>query len=404
MNEASFYRTRAALSARRAGTRAVSGARRHVQSSMEPDARAARYRRIQLGLGVANLAIGVAWLVALVVMHVGRTLDAVAAGIDGAWWWRVAFVAGGIGLGRALLALPLGWVRGYVLPRRFGLLHQSVSSWIGDRLKAAALGAIVGLGLVEVTYALLRATRLWWLYGAAFVSIVSVVIAIVFPIWVVPLFYRGKRLDDPALRERVVALARRAGITVVDAWVLDQSRKSRTANAGLTGLGRTRRIILFDTLVTEFPPDEIEAVLAHELGHHVHRDVWRGMALHSILSLVAFGVAALVLGQTLGRLGLDGRADPAGLPWLVLLLGAVGFATVPVANFVSRIFERQADDFALATTGDLEAFVGAMERLASLNLAERRPPRWLEILLHSHPSIERRIAHARRALTPAPAR
>jgi Zn-dependent protease with chaperone function len=404
MNEASFYRTcTAAVRASHRRRQPGSPVAGNVQSGMETDTRAARYRRIQLGLGAANVAVGVAWLVTLVVVHFGRTLDAVAAGIGGAWWWRVAFVAGAVGAGRALLGVPFGWVRGYVLPRRFGLLHQPVSSWIGDRLKAAALGAMLGLALVETTYALLRATSLWWLYGAALVSIVSIVIAVVFPIWIVPLFYRGRRLDDPALRERVVALARRAGITIVDAWVLDQSRKSRTANAALTGLGRTRRIILFDTLVTQFPPDEIEVILAHELGHHVHRDVWRGLALHSMLSLIAFGVAAVVLGRTMGRLGLEGPGDPAGLPWLALVLGAVGFATVPVVNLVSRIFERQADDFALATTGDVDAFVGAMERLAVLNLAERRPPRLLEILLHSHPSIEQRIAHARRRPTPVPA-
>jgi STE24 endopeptidase len=367
---------------------------------MGTDAQAVRYHRIQLGLRTVDFAIGAAWLIVLVVANAGRTLDAVAGNISRAWWWRVAIIAAAVGVGRAVLGLPLGWIRGYVLPRRFGLLHQSWSSWLGDRLKAAALGSLLGLGLVEVMYALLRATPVWWLYGAAFVTLVSVVIAVVFPIWIVPLFYRGRRLDDPTLRERVLALARRAGITVVDVWVLDQSRKSRTANAGLTGLGRTRRIILFDTLVTDFPPPEIESVLAHELGHHVHRDVWRGLGLHAILSLVGFGVAAFVLGQSAGVLGFDGPGDPAGLPWLILVLGALGVTTVPLANFVSRIFERQADDFALETTGNVAAFVGAMERLAALNLAERRPPRIVEVLFHSHPSIERRIAHAARWLTP----
>jgi STE24 endopeptidase len=148
-----------------------------------------------------------------------------------------------------------------------------------------------------------------------------------------------------------------------------------------------------------FAPREIEAVLAHELGHHVHRDMWRGLAAQGALTLVSFAAASIALMAGVGRLGLRDVADPAGLPWLALVVGAVGFVAVPLGNAYSRWIERRADDFALRLTRDPESFIGAMERLAGLNLAERRPHRLKELVLYSHPAIDRRIERARRPVT-----
>jgi STE24 endopeptidase len=220
-------------------------------------------------------------------------------------------------------------------------------------------------------------------------------LAMVVPVWIVPLFYRLTPLEDAALRARLMAVAARAGVAVVGVWVADQSKKSRTANAALTGIGRTRRIILFDTLIAHFTPAEIESVLAHELGHHVHGDIRRGLLAQGLLTLVTFWVADRLLRVGVGALGLDGPADPAGLPWLALVLTVLGLVAAPLANGFSRWIERQADDFALAMAGEPDAFIGAMERLAALNLAERRPHRLKELLLYSHPAIDRRIARAR---------
>ena len=164
--------------------------------------------------------------------------------------------------------------------------------------------------------------------------------------------------------------------------------------AAVVGLGRTRRIILFDTLLAEFSPEEIESVLAHELGHHAHGDMRRGLLVNGALTLVTAWLAALALDGGVGILGLAGPADPAGLPWLALVALVLGLLQMPLANGFSRWIERQADDFALATTGNASAFVGAMERLAGLNLAERRPSRLKEIVLYSHPALDRRIARA----------
>ena len=369
--------------------------RRPVQCDMADDA--PRYHRLQLVLMLARLALGVAFLVVVLATGASAALARAAARVTASAPAQVALVAAGLGLAYTLLLFPLGWVSGFVLPRRFGLLHQPFTAWLGDRAKGAALGAVLGLAGVEVVYALLRATDFWWLAAAAVFFVAYVLMATVLPVWVLPMFFRLTPLADEALRARLVALVARAGIRAVGVWVADQSRKSRTANAMLVGLGRTRRIILYDTLTARFTPEEIEAVLAHELGHHAHGDLRRGLLVQGALTLVTFWVADHTLRAGVGLWGLHGIADPAGLAWFALVLTGLGLVSVPLGNAFSRFIERQADDFALATIKDPAAFVAAMERLASLNLAERNPSRLKEILLYSHPALDRRIARARAA-------
>jgi STE24 endopeptidase len=189
-------------------------------------------------------------------------------------------------------------------------------------------------------------------------------------------------------------VAARAGVPVLGVWVADQSRKSRTANAAVVGLGRTRRILLFDTLLSELAADEIETVLAHELGHQVHGDIGRGLLVQAALTLGTFWIADHALRLGTRALGLEGLADPAGLPLFGLVLMAVGLFALPIANGWSRHVERQADDFALRLTGNAPAFIAAMERLAALNLAEAEPHPIKELLFYSHPSIRRRVRSA----------
>src|SRR6266850_662655 len=290
---------------------------------------AARYHRLQLLLTLLGLGVSLAYLLAVLVMGGGHAAAHWAARVTAARWGQVALVALLLGAGHGALGLPITLVRGYWLPRRFGLLHQPLRGWLADRLKAMLIGGALGLAAVELVYALLELTPLWWLVAAAVFLAAQVAMTAVLPVWIVPLFYRMAPLADDGLRERLLALARRAGVAAIGVFVADQSRKSRTANAAVVGLA--------------------------------------------------------------------GPADPAGLPWLALVALALGLVQLPLGNGFSRWIERQADDFALATTGNSPAFVGAMERLARLNLAERQPNRLKEIVLYSHPALERRIARARGA-------
>jgi STE24 endopeptidase len=358
---------------------------------------AARYHRWQLRLAIARVALLAALLLAVQVTGAGRALAEAAARLFHAPAAQVALVALVLGASQTILGLPLGWLSGFELPRRYGLLHQPLGGWLADRLKAAVLGGAVALAGVEALYALLRATPMWWLALAGLAFAFSIVVTAVLPVWVLPLFYRLTPLADETLRARLLALAGRAGVPAIGVWVADQSRKSRTANAAVIGLGRTRRILLYDTLTASFRPDEIEAVLAHELGHHVHRDMQRGLLVQGALSIATFWIADRALRAGVGLWSLAGPDDLAGMAWLALVLLGVGLLSAPLVNGFSRLIERQADDFALTLTRNPGGFIGAMERLASLNLAERRPHRLKELMLYSHPALDRRIARARAA-------
>jgi glucose/arabinose dehydrogenase/Zn-dependent protease with chaperone function len=353
------------------------------------------YHRRQFWLGVAELALSIGCLLVFLGAGIGAGLSRAAGERGFAPWLEVALILIALGFTLKIATAPLDWIRGFWLPRRFGILHQTFAHWCWDRTKGALIGGALALAATEIVYALLRTTPLWWLWAAGIFFVGYVLLAMAVPIWIVPLFYTMVPLEDAGLRERLLDLARRAGVRVIGVWVADQSKKSKTANAALTGLGRTRRILLFDTLVQQFTVDEVESVLAHEMSHHVHGDIWRGLAVQGALTLATFWIADGLLRMGSARLGFDGPADPAGLPLFGLIVTGLGLLAAPLGNSFSRWMERRADDFALATTGNPGAFISAMDRLADLNLAERRPNRIKEFLLYSHPSIERRIERAR---------
>src|SRR5213594_4542114 len=272
---------------------------------------AARYHRLQLLLALLGLGISLAYLLAALLTGAGHAVAYWAARATSARWGQFALVTLLLGAGHGALGLPVTLLRTYWLPRRFGLLHQALGGWLADHLKAVLIGGALGLAAVELVYALLELTPLWWLVAAVVFFAAQVALTAVLPVWIVPLFYRLVPLADDGLRERLLALARRAGVDTIGVFVADQSKKTRTANAAVVGLGRTRRIILFDTLLADFTPEEIESVLAHELGHHVHGDIRRGLLVHGALLLLTARLAALGLDAGVPLLGLAGPADPS---------------------------------------------------------------------------------------------
>ena len=215
------------------------------------------------------------------------------------------------------------------------------------------------------------------------------------PVLIFPLFYNYKPLADEELVTRLTNLAEQAGTRVKGVYVFDMSSKTVAANAALMGLGNTRRIVLGDTLTENFSADEIETVLAHELGHHVHKDLITGIIVQTLITLVGFWLADKVMQWGIAAFGYAGLTDPATLPLLIVALAVFGLVTMPLGNAWSRWREVKADEYALRMTGNPDAFISAMTRLANQNLAETEPPAWVEFLLHSHPSIGKRVAAAR---------
>ncbi len=311
-------------------------------------------------------------------------------------WLSVPLFALCFGLPYLLLAAPLSYYSGFVLPHKYGQSTQSLKAWLLDQLKALVITGVLSFIVLEVIYALLAIfPQTWWIWTALVLLVITVLLSNLAPILIFPLFYKYKPLDDLDLVNRLTLLAERAGAKVQGVYVFDMSSKTVAANAALMGLGQTRRIVLGDTLVERFTAPEIETVLAHELGHHVHKDIPLGIMVQSLLTLAGFWLADLVMRWGLATFGYTGLTDPATLPLLMIALTIFGLVTMPLSNAWSRWREVKADEYALRMTGKPRAFISAMTRLANQNLAEAEPPAWVEFLLHSHPSINKRVAKAR---------
>jgi STE24 endopeptidase len=295
-----------------------------------------------------------------------------------------------------LIGLPQRFYQGFVLERRYGLSSVPMRIWMGDHVKGLAVSGVLLLVAAEFGYiAIARWPRWWWLATAATGALAVVVLARLTPIVLLPIFYRFKPLDRESLRLRLESLSKRAGVPLLGVYEWGLGDKTRRANAALVGTGRSRRILLSDTLLAHYTDDEIEVILAHELGHHAHRDIRNGLVLESLLIALACAAAAGALHVLWRPLHLDGPTDVAGLPVLLLTAGVVSLLTMPVVNLWSRRNEHRADRFALALTARPDAFVSAMRRLASQNLAEERPSATTLWLFHTHPPFEQRIQAAR---------
>jgi STE24 endopeptidase len=301
-----------------------------------------------------------------------------------------------------LIALPAAFYRSFVLERRYGLSREGVPEWFRDHAKASMLGMLFGLAAAEVLYLTIRVSpAMWWLASAVLFTGAVILLTQLTPIVLLPLFYRFAPLDRQSLRARLLALSRRAGVPVVGIYEWGLGAKTRRANAALVGSGTTRRILVSDTLLAEYSEDEIEVILAHELAHHVHRDIPKAVAMEFVVLLAACGLAASVLDRSWRPLGLAGPADVAGLPLLLLAAGGVLLASTPFVNALSRLNERRADGYALRLTGQPHAFISALRRLGTQNLAEPRPSRFARWLFHTHPPVEERIETAK-SLIPHP--
>jgi Zn-dependent protease with chaperone function len=304
------------------------------------------------------------------------------------------FIFGGIS---ALITLPLGYYSEYVLPHKYGQSNQSFKDWVIEQLKGMAIGAPLGLILLELLYLALRVTGdLWWLWATIGLLIFNVLLTNLAPILIMPLFNKYVPLDDEHkdLADKLLALAERANTKVRGVFKYDMSKQTNAANAALTGIGNSRRIVVADTLIKEFSTDEIETVLAHELGHQVHKDIPLFITFGTISTTLSLFLAAVALKWAIGYFGFTSTADVAAFPALSIILGAYGLITMPINNAVSRWREGMADDYALQATGKREAFASAFTRLANQNLSEIDPEKWVVYLFYSHPPLGERIKKA----------
>lgn len=378
------------------------GAEPITPATLDPARQAAakRYARQRQTLSLISLGISAA-LVAIFLFTGLNFWLRDALGFIPAWspFWgwqplRVAAYALALLLITLILGLPLDYYSGYILPHRYGISTQSLGSWIRDQLKGTALSLAFEVVAVVAVYALLAGSpTLWWLWAGLAMLVFTVLMATLAPVLLMPLFYKFIPLPDGEVKSRALALAERAHTRVRGIYTIKFSEKTTAANAFVAGLGATRRVVIGDTLLDHYTPDEIEVVVAHELGHQVHNDIPKLVAIQTVTTLGGLFIASLALNAILhADPRYHGLADPATIPLLAVALALFGLVTLPLTNGASRWIESQADVYALETTNKTDAFISAMTRLANQNLAELEPAPWVEFLLYNHPSIARRLA------------
>jgi STE24 endopeptidase len=361
--------------------------------------KAARYHRLKRQAAVASVLWRVALLVGLLWSGLSLTLRSVAESVAVGPATIVLYVCL-LTLVNEIGGVPIAWYSGFFLERRYGLSNQQFAAWMRDQVKSHAIGLLLAWCGALILYGLIALwPRYWWLTAGVLFAAFIVGLTQLTPVLVLPIFYRVKPLERESLHARLLALAERAGARVLGAYEWGLGDRTRKANAALAGLGWTRRILVSDTMLAEYSDEEIEVVLAHELAHHVHGDIWKGIVFESALILAGVYLASRVLPTLATPIGLRDVADVAGLPLLLLAAGAVSLVMQPLAHAMSRAYERSADRFALDLTRNPEAFVSALRRLGAQNLAEEHPSKLVQWLFYSHPPLRERIDAAQTFLS-----
>jgi len=368
-----------------------------VEANTHPDTPEAReYNSTKRWLEIGDMAISIGFLVLLLATGWSSTLRDAAIRLSREHYALQLFY---YVLFLSIFSKILGFgldVYSFRLEHRFNLSNQRLTSWLIDEAKGWLLGLVLATVLCEIIYALIRTSpEHWWIFAWLIFIGMFIFFAQIAPVVLFPLFYKFAPLQNEELRARLVRLGERAGTRVRGVYEWKLSEKSKKANAALTGLGNTRRIILADTLLQNYSTDEIEAVLAHELGHHVHGHIVKSIFVEAAVTLAGFWSANEALRYAIDQQKMfEHLTDFANLPLLVLVSTILSLVLMPALNAYSRFTERQADVYCWKSVPNIAPYVSAMEKLNKQNLSESHPSRLVELLFHSHPPISKRIAAA----------
>ncbi len=289
--------------------------------------------------------------------------------------------------------LLFDWMEGYLVEKRFNLSSQTLGGWFKDFLKTTMVEFLIFLILGEIFYFFLRITRLWWLPVWIVWFFLTFVLAKIFPYLILPLFFKLRKIEEPSLKETINNLAHAFGIKIKDIWEVDFSRKTKKANAFVTGLGNSKRVVLADNLLARYTPQEIEVVCAHEFAHIKNRDTLKSIFLVGGSLLFMFLFLNLIIRRVADSIDIE-LCHPRLLPLILLFIIILNFIFTPVRNFFLRRIEEKADESALLSIQSRDSFISCMEKLARDNLSERDPPKWRKFLFYTHPPINERIKKA----------
>lgn len=356
------------------------------------NAQAKQYHRIKIWLSLASTALFFAVTLVVVLTGLSVAVENYVRQFTTNDYVALLLFAALLGLMETVVAFPLKYYSGFHIEHRFRLSNQTFGQWLWEGLKGALVGMVIGTPILLAFYYCLKvAGELWWLPVGGVLFVVSVVLARLAPTFIFPLFYKFKPLEDGEMKQRILALCERVGMAVEGVFVFNLSKNTKKANAAFTGIGKSKRVILGDTLVANFTDEEVETVVAHELGHFKLKHIWVMMIVGTVSTFLGLFLTAQLYHTSLSWFGFTSVDQLAALPLLSLWLGLYSLVTTPISNAISRAHERQADRYAVELTSNAQAFTNALQKLAKVNLADPSPHPVIEFMFHSHPSIEKRV-------------
>lgn len=304
-----------------------------------------------------------------------------------------------LGLISSMIFSPVSYFVEFYLEHKYKLSNQTFWKWIWGNMKSAMVGIVIGIPVLLAFYFILNLFgNNWWLPFAVIMFLLSVLLARILPILILPIFYKVTPIEDENLKERILVLSENAGLNVSNVFKFNMSKNTKKANAAFTGLGRTKRILLADTLLSNYSIDEIETVIAHELGHYKKKHIIKNVFISTIFSFLTFYLISQVYLLSLPFFGFSSITTISALPLLALWGVIIGLLITPISNAISRKFEYEADAYAISATNKTEAFIKTLDKLTDQNLGDREPLPMVEWFFYSHPSINRRIQAIRNLL------
>lgn len=363
---------------------------------MSDNLNAKKYNNIKLAVGITEAVLSFVLLFLFVKLGLSKYLEeTIRTYIQNNYLVLLLYTII-LGIISSIIFYPFSYYNGFYLEHKYKLSNQTFWRWTLENLKGAIVGSAIGLPLLFLFYFILNAFgNLWWLAFAAVLFFVSVVLAQVVPVLILPLFYKVTPIESEELKNRIIELSRQSGMKVKNVFKFDMSKNTKKANAAFTGLGKTKRILLGDTLLNGCSYDEIETVIAHELGHYTHKHILKNIIIGTVFIFATLFILSVLYSISLAWFDFKSITEISALPLLVLWGMLIGIIQTPVSNLISRKFEYQADEYAVRSTQKREIFITTLNKLTDQNMGDREPHPFIEWFFYSHPSIKNRTKYIR---------
>lgn len=360
-----------------------------------------KYNNIKIAVGIGKALVSFILISLFVFLGYSTALENYLRSFTGAPYLIFILFVFVTGLAGAIIFFPVNFYSEFYLEHKYKLSNQSFFRWIWENLKGVLVSGVIGIPLLLLFfYALNRFGNLWWLPFAIILFLVSVVLGRIAPVVILPLFYKISPLENEDLEKRIEKLATEAGMKIKAVFKFNMSKNTKKANAAFTGLGKSKRILLGDTLLESYTPDEIETVLAHEFGHYYHKHIIKNIIIGTISSFLTLFLLALLYKWSISWFGFQSITQISALPLLSLWAMIIGLVQSPLSSAISRKYEYQADEYAIKVTAKRAAFISTLEKLTEQNLGDKDPHPLVEWFFYSHPSIKKRVAAIKKLEVP----